>query len=89
MQIEQTCPFVSGCQANIDQHAWRHAAGQIKHSSVSRRAQRANDTPYQLDELASVCQTDHNTPHIGCLGGVNTRFISHNAAYGSAVCIVF
>lgn len=51
--------WVSGCRANIDQHARRHPAGQIKHSSDSRRAQRANDMPYHLDELASVCQTDH------------------------------
>lgn len=49
--------WVSGCRANIDQRAWRHA-GQIKHSSDGRRAQRANDMPYHLDELASFCQTE-------------------------------
>lgn len=54
--------WVSGCRANIDQRARRHAEGQIKHSSDGHRAQRANDTPYRLDELASVCQTDHQYP---------------------------
>ncbi len=50
--------WIRGCRVNIDQHAQRHAAGQIKHSSDGHRAQRANVMPYHLDELATVCQTD-------------------------------
>lgn len=90
--------WVGGCRANIDPHAWRHAAGQIKHSCHSGRAQRTNDTSYHLDELASVCQTDHRHHHTVKEGGRHTgdhKLHIHTCCRcakwrcGCAACVVF
>lgn len=60
MQGEQTCPFQS-VDAELILTSVLSDMQQVKLSTVATgcRAQRANDMPYHLDELASVCQTDY------------------------------
>lgn len=56
---EQTCPFES-VAAELILTSMLCDMQQVKLSTVATvTAQRANDTPYHLDELASVCQTQH------------------------------